>query len=62
MPDSVPGVAGVQFVQESGRELEEFVGHVRRLVGPEMIVRLARVAPKGLKRARALEEGSENAS
>ena len=91
VPDFVPGLDGVQFVQESERDLvvkvvptaafdarreEEFVAHVRQLVGPEMIVKLARVAPEGLKRgptgkvplvlsavrrARVLEQGSENA-
>ena len=55
---------------------QAFVAHVRRLVGPEMSVALARVGPTELKRgptgkvplvlsavkrARAVAEGSENA-
>jgi len=65
VPEFVPGVSGVQFVQESERELvakvvptaqfdamreEAFVAHVRALVGPTMSIRLARVGPKALKR------------
>jgi phenylacetate-CoA ligase len=64
VPDFVPGVSGVQFVQESERELvakvvptpqfdaaheDAFVAHVRALVGPTMTIRLARVQPKALK-------------
>jgi phenylacetate-CoA ligase len=65
VPDSVPGVRGVQFVQESERELvvrvvptvqfderheRDFVAHAQRLVGPQMKVALVRVGPDELKR------------
>jgi phenylacetate-CoA ligase len=65
VPDFVPGVSGVQFVQESERELvvkvvptaqfngvheSSFVAHVRSLVGPAMSIRLARVEASDLKR------------
>jgi len=91
VPDFVPGVVAVQFVQESERELAvkvvpaaefdaareaQFIAHVRELVGSQMSVRLARVGPEQLQRgptgkvplvlsvvprARAVEQGSENA-